>query len=210
MTSLPDSQSPAARLAADDPGTVAGSEVTTGRRIREFRQLRGLTARTMALASGLSPSFISQLENGQTNASMRSLLRICEVLRISLSDLFAAPHHRERRVLRRDDRPALAAGQGVRKFQLTGTPIRHLEIYQVEMEPGATTGPPEVYGNAQALMVVTEGVATFQLGDVEETLGEGDSIEFETSVPHSIANHGDTRLVAVLTLHAGPSSGGAS
>jgi len=170
-----------------------------GLQVREFRLLRGYSVRKLAAATQLSPSFISQVENGQTNPSVRSLLRICSVLNVNLGDL-VSDSTGDRPVLTRDERPAIKAGEGTKKYLLTRKPIRHLEVYQFELEPGAETGPPERYGDSQALLLVTRGTAHFLLGDGEEILDEDDSIEFKTSVPHSIANHGDRKLVAVIVL----------
>jgi transcriptional regulator with XRE-family HTH domain len=194
--------SPDGDPAGDGSPIGRADEAATGLRVREFRLLRGFSVRKLAVAAGLSPSFISQIENGQTNPSVRSLLRICGVLRINLGDIFTDQGEGDRPVLKSWARPVLRGGEGAKKFLLTRKPIRHLEVYQLELEPGGETGPPETYGDSQALLLVTRGVATFLLGDREEILEEDDSIEFQTSVPHSVANRGDRRLVVVITLKA--------
>jgi transcriptional regulator with XRE-family HTH domain len=60
---------------------------TVGRRIREVRKQRGLTQDKLAHVSGLSKSFISEVENGLRNASSMNLLRVANALGASVEYL---------------------------------------------------------------------------------------------------------------------------
>jgi transcriptional regulator with XRE-family HTH domain len=55
-----------------------------GSRIKEQRSQAGISLRELARRTDLTPSFISQLENGKTNVSLDSLRRIAEALDVSL------------------------------------------------------------------------------------------------------------------------------
>src|SRR5881397_1135862 len=86
------------------------AEVDVGERLRELRRIRRCTLRTIADRSGLSESFLSQVERGRSSASIASLRKIADALGLAMADLFEPDGPPGSRVLRRDDRPALSFG----------------------------------------------------------------------------------------------------
>lgn len=60
-----------------------------GDRIKYFRELSGLSGKKLAEKAGLDSSQIYKLESNNTNPSIESLERICNVLGISLSEFFS-------------------------------------------------------------------------------------------------------------------------
>lgn len=152
-----------------------------------------MSLRALGDASGLSPSFISQFENGRTNASIGSLRRLAECLGVRLSDLVDQEVRPINTVLRKDDRPQLPLGDQARKFIITQHPLRHLEMYISEFSPGGSTGTDlYAHGDAQEVVLVLRGAVTFFLGDVSHELAAGDSIEYTSSTPHRMVNEGTT------------------
>jgi transcriptional regulator with XRE-family HTH domain len=51
-----------------------------GRRLRELRERYGVTQHTLALASGLTDAYISNMENGYAVPSLTTVLRIAVAL----------------------------------------------------------------------------------------------------------------------------------
>ena len=62
---------------------VRMAEPSVGGRLRSLRLARRLTLRDIATRAGLSESFLSQLERGQTGATVQSLQRIAEALELA-------------------------------------------------------------------------------------------------------------------------------
>ncbi len=58
-----------------------------GQNIRKFRKQLGLQANKLAEQLSISPSFLNLIESGKRNIDADLLLKICEELRIELSDL---------------------------------------------------------------------------------------------------------------------------
>src|SRR5881397_113488 len=99
------------------------TEVDVGERLRALRRFRRCTLRTIAARSGLSESFLSQVERGRSSASIASLRRIADALGVSIADLFEPESLPGPRVLRRNERPALSFGILGRKLLLTRRPL---------------------------------------------------------------------------------------
>jgi DNA-binding XRE family transcriptional regulator len=72
--------------------------MTAGRRIREYRKRLGLTQEVLAGRAGLSKSWVSQVERGVlAPGSLRSVIRVAEVLGVDPVDLVELPRRRIRR-----------------------------------------------------------------------------------------------------------------
>ena len=185
------------------PGVT--SEVDVGERLRALRGFRRLTLRTVADRSGLSESFLSQVERGRSNASIASLKRIADALGVSMADLFGPDGEPGPRVLRRDERPALSFGILGRKLLLTPRPLNHLEVFAGELEVGGSTGEqPYAHGDSEELFVVISGTVQLELGGELFDLERGDSIDYRSSTPHRISNTG-TERAEVMWIISPPS-----
>ena len=190
----------ASPLDADSP------EITLGARINAFRQARKLSLRSLAALSQTSPGFLSELERGHVNASVSTLRKIAEALGITLPDLFTDHDVDGPRVLRREDRPEIHAGDLASKYLLSQRPLRNLEVYAAEFLPGGDAGEPYAHGDAQEMLVVTSGAVTLMLGGVDYPLRAGDSAEYRTTTPHSVRNSGDLPA-EVLWIVSPPTTG---
>jgi transcriptional regulator with XRE-family HTH domain len=181
------------------------AEVDVGERLRELRRFRRATLRTIADRSGLSESFLSQVERGRSSASIASLRRIADALGVSMADLFEPDGVPGPKVIRRQDRPALAFGVLGKKSLLTPKPLHHLEVFVGELEVGGSTGEqPYVHGDSEELVVVISGSAQIELGGELFDLESGDSIDYRSSTPHRISNTGQ-EVAEVMWIISPPS-----
>ncbi len=53
-----------------------------GGNVRRYRKLRGMTQEQLALDAGMERSYVSDLERGQRNPSVRALGRLAEALKV--------------------------------------------------------------------------------------------------------------------------------
>jgi transcriptional regulator with XRE-family HTH domain len=52
-----------------------------------WREYRGLKARELAEAAGISPPYLSQIENGEREGSFETMRKIADVLKVTIDDL---------------------------------------------------------------------------------------------------------------------------
>lgn len=60
-----------------------------GKRIRELRELKGLTVNKLANMAGLSQSFLREIELGNKNPTVETLSYFCDALGVSLAEFFS-------------------------------------------------------------------------------------------------------------------------
>ena len=181
------------------------TEIDVGERLRTIRRSRRCTLRTVADRSGLSESFLSQVERGRSSASIASLRRIADALGVSIADLFELDSVPSPKVLRRGERPGLAFGVLGRKLLLTPRRLENLEVFVGELEVGGSTGAqPYAHGDSEELFVVLSGTVQLELGGEVFRLEHGDSIDYRSSTPHRASNAGDD-LAEVMWIISPPS-----
>lgn len=59
-----------------------------GERLRQLRRERGFTQEEMALRAEITTSYYGQLERGTANPTISMLNKICDVMGISITDIF--------------------------------------------------------------------------------------------------------------------------
>ena len=60
-----------------------------GKRIRQLREMRGVTVNKLANIAGLSQSFLREIELGNKVPTVETLSYFCDTLEISLSEFFS-------------------------------------------------------------------------------------------------------------------------
>ena len=158
-----------------------------GRHLRAARQERGLTLRQVAATSGLTAAFISQLERGDTSASVSSLVNICAALGIEVTSLFEKPSST---LVRRTDRaPAMLGGEGVVDYLLTPAGEKRAQVIETHLEPGGYADE-QLYtrGGELVICLVQSGTLELRIEDDVFTLGAGDTITLDPKVPHTWRN----------------------
>ncbi|AFR27931.1 cupin domain-containing protein [Arthrobacter sp. Rue61a] len=173
--------------------------VAIGSRIRAARQAQRLTIEQVADATGLTKGFLSRVERDLTSPSVASLVTLCQVLSVSVGDLFAAP---ETHLTKRDDGPRISlGGQGIVERLLTARSERRLQILQATIEPRGR-GENELYAvdcDVDVLHVV-KGRIKLILTNEEYDLEEGDTLSFPGREPHTWVNPTDETVEVLWVL----------
>ena len=137
---------------------------------------RGLSLRALARRTGLSASFLSQVERGRADPSVSSLARIAEGLGISAAELLPGPARDEVRTSRRGERIQISLhGAGVEVEGLAGLPAGALEAWIAELRPGARLGHDSLSPGGEELVVVLDGAADVLVGPRIYELRAGDA-----------------------------------
>jgi transcriptional regulator with XRE-family HTH domain len=186
---------------APESFVTAPLEQSVGARLRSLRVARRLTLRETAVRASLSESFLSQLERGQTGATIQSLQRIAAALGVDVSDLFASADSGRPRVVRREGRHLVAWGTLGRKALLTPKPFESLEVVAAEFEAGGSTGDAAyTHGDSEELCVVVAGCVEIELDGEVTVLNAGDSIHYRSSTPHRVSNPGPGRAEVLYAI----------
>jgi len=171
-----------------------------GRRLREARHRQSMTLEDVAASAGVTRSFVSAVERGETSPSIGSLYRLCEALGIAMSSLFEDIGGGDTSVVRRRDvEGAYFGGEGVVNYVLSPRSERRAQVIETRIEPGGSPGrEPWSHPGELVIATVVRGSLELRVGDRETTLGEGDTISYSPAEPHSWRNPDDDHEAVVL------------
>ncbi|MFY7066199.1 XRE family transcriptional regulator [Nocardiopsis changdeensis] len=187
------------------PNDQTGAEAGVGSRLRRRRRALHLTLKDVAEQTGLTEGYLSQIERDQANASVRTLQRLCAVLKLSVGDLFAPPGAAASAVLRFSDTRGMAFGEGATKVKLTPGAFDHLEVLLGHFEPGGSTGvEPCTHGDSEEILLVLSGEVEVQVDGQVHRLSALDSIHYRSSSPHKVVETTGREEARVLWAIAPP------
>jgi transcriptional regulator with XRE-family HTH domain len=176
-----------------------------GSTIRALRQERGLSLRDLSRLTGFSISFLSLVERGRSSLALTSLQKVATALGTSVASFFpdvgrareaAVPH-----VVRALGGASQLSTGSQRTYRLLSgrSFTRVLEPMVVTVEPSETIEEPYAH-EGEEFAYVLSGELLFVIDGVHHMLGAGDSIHFQSSIPHSIHNSGGEPVQAVWVL----------
>jgi transcriptional regulator with XRE-family HTH domain len=187
------------------------AEKHIGERIKRLRLKKSMGLVELGRHTGLSASFLSQLETGRVVPTLRNLARISIVFGKDLAYFFEAEPQAMFRVHRKRDRQRLPQS-GVEDptyyFESLGymVPDRQLDPYYAEFLPQtkAAEARPHVHPGFEFLYVL-EGELEIRHADKTHILEVGDGVYFDASTPHAYKCHGKTpAMVIIVTMHQQP------
>jgi quercetin dioxygenase-like cupin family protein len=172
--------------------TNVATEQTVGETIRRLRENLGMSIRTLATESSFSPSFISQLENGQVSPSINSLEKIVNCFGLTLGSFFNAIEPREAAVTRASDRRQLTSGWSKAKIESLGSGGRGIamEPVLVTLSAGGSSGKHAAPQAHSEFVFLLEGEIELTLGGEEFLLYAGDSATIPPNQARKLRNSG--------------------
>lgn len=174
-----------------------------GSAIRDARQGR-YTLQQLANESGVSLGLISQLERGIGNPSFRTLQRLASALDLRIGDLVEAASEEEATpmIVRRDHRARLQVSSEAPVYELLTPNLKgRLEVLETTLPPGFSNRGQKFQHVGEECVVVQFGTVDVGVGDLVDTLTEGDAITYDPSIPHWWENNTDdpARVLGVVT-----------
>ncbi len=182
-------------------------------KIRGLRGEKRMSLSELSKKSGVSKSLLSHIERGMSVPTVTTLQKIARALDTSISNLFSetegargSPSSETKTmasnrvfVVRRDYRKKLITPWGVSQEMLCPDLRHKIELIYLRYPVGG--GMEELYSHeGEECGVVVEGKLKGIIGDEVVLLEVGDSIYFDSSIPHCMENNGDTEAAAIWAI----------
>jgi transcriptional regulator with XRE-family HTH domain len=166
-------------------------EAAVGGVLRHLRQVRDMTARDLADASGVSTAMISRIERGQVSPSLATLSALADALDAPLASLFREAGRA------RADFTHVKGGQGLASTRISGAhshefvalgartrPDLRFEPVMVTLTRKDDARPPEYLGHGCLFLYMLEGEAIYAYDDQRIRIEAGDSLSFDAELRH--------------------------
>jgi len=169
-----------------------------GSKIRRLRSEKKMTLKDLAAKTGLTSSYLSQVERGLLIPSLNALIKISKCLEVPLLSFFLEKELNHGLVVRASDRKKIDLPNSHVSYQLltpdTKGKLSHL---LAEIEPGEAEDEERVTHEGDESLYVLEGKLKVEVGDESYILEKGDSIYFSSVVPHRVINVGNSKVIYI-------------
>lgn len=173
-----------------------------GEKVRAMRWQRKMRLVELAKQTGLSPALLSKIERGNSVPSLPALCLIASAFEVKLSHFFPKPQHRPPAVTRRHERiqlpESMDEAEPAYDFECLNFPVSGPKIhcYRADFKKTAKAHF-HAHAGLEFLYLIT-GELEISLINQEFTLKEGDSIYFDSGVPHSYQKLGEDPCAALV------------
>jgi transcriptional regulator with XRE-family HTH domain len=163
-----------------------------GEKLRALRLKKKIGLVELGRHTGLSAAMLSKVERGKLYPTLPTLLRIALVFSVGL-EYFFSDHQKERvlSIVRRADRkrfPERPDGRDISFYfeSLDFAAVeRKLNAYYAEFQPVPPGKARPHHHPGVEFLSVLRGKLEIRIGTEDHVLDSGDSIYFDSSVPHS-------------------------
>jgi transcriptional regulator with XRE-family HTH domain len=169
--------------------------------IKRIRLENQITLKQLSERTGLSVSFLSQVERGSSSLAITSLKKISDGLDVHISHFFQENRNQRYTVKKEDYKPFRIEGSITEYIRLSGDfSGRRLEPMLVTLDPLQVQ--ENVFSHpGEEFFFVLEGEVNVYVQGEEHLLKEGEAIHYPSSLEHYWMNplNQPARILCVLT-----------
>ena len=177
------------------------AEVIVGKRLRCLRRSQGLSLRSLAARSGLNINTLSMIENGKTSPSVSTLQMLAQALEVPIAYFFENEPVQKRVVFTPHDQRPLTLLEHAHLENLgkdlAGSAV---QPFVLRLEPAADSGGRPIVHTGYEFVYCLYGGLEYQVEQVVYNLQAGDSLLFESNLPHHWHNRdaGETGILMIF------------
>ena len=181
---------------------------TLGYRMRKYREERGISRVQLAEDAGLTEAFLASLEDDDVYPSIGPLQKVAHALGVRLGTFLDDAITRDPIINRAGERVADLTMHKARKSRAEfvyhslgkGKSDRNMEPFYIEIMPDETTEHKLSSHQGEEFILVTKGRLFVVYGREEHILEAGDTVYYNSIVPHHVGAYGDepAEILAVI------------
>ncbi len=180
-----------------------------GGKIRQLREMREMSVEQLAEQSHCHVDLLRHMEDGDLVPSLTPLMNISRALGVRLGTLLDDEPHDGPLLVKAGQSPNIVHFSGkdpeAKKSNLdfysigAGKKDRHMEPFLIDVQPRNGEHPPLSSHEGEEFIYVLEGQIEINYGKTDYILEAGDSIYYDSVVPHDVhARGGTARILAVV------------
>lgn len=187
---------------ASEPDDEHDLQPLLGLRLRELRKERGYALAEVAKSTGISRSFLSLLENGQSEVTIGRLVRLMAFYEVHVEDFLSTLKPERSGLVRHADAvPIPSPEEQIDFFLLSLDRTKSFLPMLMTVHPGGGTITPGQHPGEEFIHII-EGELVLKLeGEDPLVMSEGDSVWFPGTQEHLVSNVSDrpARAIAVIS-----------
>ena len=175
--------------------------VDVGQRLRDLREQRNVSMRSLAKMSGLSANGLSMIERNLTSPSVSTLTKLAKALEVPVAAFFREQNEKSRVVYcpitdRNEIHFLHGKWEGLGGDQFEG----QLEAYILIVEPDGSSGNHDLVHSGNEMVYCLEGQLEYEIENQHYELNPGDTLFFLSKMEHRWHNSGTGAARAIIII----------
>jgi len=183
-------------------------KLSMGEKIRALREKKGLSLVEVAEKAGLGSETLEGIEGGSLTPPLGQIVALANALKAEIGEIFCDSADSPFCIVRSDDRKTVtrfdSGSRGGYSYQSLGykKQNRHMEPFLVTLAPSETFKPEPNQHPGEEILFVLEGQVEVSLSGHTDILRSGDSIYYDSSLPHVVSCHGSEPATLFAVIYA--------
>lgn len=177
------------------------ASIDVGLRLRELREERGVSMRSLARSSGLSANALSMIERGLTSPSVSTLNKLSGALGVPVTAFFRQdPKQRDVVFCKAEERSRVPFLRGL--WEGLGGELfsGHMEVFMLTLENGGSSGLHSMVHTGSEFVFCLRGKLEYMVEKDRYILESGDALIFAANLRHRWRNPGNTVANAIILI----------
>jgi transcriptional regulator with XRE-family HTH domain len=175
-------------------------DIDIGSKIRTYRKNRRLSIAELAKMSDTSAGMISQIERNLVVPSVTTIWKIAQAMGVNVGYFFDEQEEVSP-VVRKNERKKLVIDESHGIYELLTVDLnRKIEFLSITLHSGESKSNEMLSHAGEECGIVIKGRLKVKLGEREYILEEGDSISFDSNIPHRYINIGEEESHSIWAM----------
>lgn len=176
-----------------------------GEIIHRLRKDRKMTLLELSNKSGVALATLSRMENGKMTGTLESHMNICKALEVSLPELYRDLEASMKTVdvQTKKTRTDVFVHDKKASSEMLAPNVLNKKMMptMIKIQKSGNTHKEETKPGIEKFVYVLDGRVEAVIGDEKYAISKGDTLYFESSIPHYFRNIGsnDARMICVIT-----------
>jgi transcriptional regulator with XRE-family HTH domain len=189
---------------------MPAQNINIGERIRRLRIERAMSIEDVSRKSGISESTLAGIEEQTVSPPLGNIVSLASALQVTVGELFEDSADSPFCIVRSNDRKSVSrfssAGSksGGYSYESLGhqKQNRHMEPFLVTLTPTEASQVEPNQHAGEEILFVLEGQVEIRLSGHTDVLNPGDSIYYDSNLPHVVSCHGKEPATILAVIYA--------
>jgi transcriptional regulator with XRE-family HTH domain len=185
-------------------------KIKIGERIKSLRMAKGMSIGDVSKKSGISESIISSIEDYMFSPPLGNIISLAKVFEVSVGDFFGDRGDSPLCIVRSDDRKKVSRFDSTNgrssgySYESLGQQKknRHMEPFLVTLAPTEVSLVEPNQHIGEEFIFVLEGKVEVRILEHTDVLNPGDSIYYDSTMPHIVTCHGNEPATILAVIYA--------
>jgi len=175
-------------------------EKSFGAKMKQLRQVRKISYEQLANKTGFSQRYLKEIEDGMAIPPVSAVIQIAKALAIDAGSFLSAEEQEASAKRRRESFYKRTQAYSY-KTLTPDAETKHMKAFLVTIDPKQDHKMVEYRHEGEEFIYVLKGEVEVRVGENPNHLKKGETLHFDSGIPHKLRNLGDDVVKLLVILY---------